>query len=68
MKNKKFNRKLLFAIGDRIRHPRYGEGTIRKIDSNHEFFYDVDFTGNKGNGSKIWLPKQQTEKVCKKIG
>jgi len=59
------------AIGDRIKHSKYGEGVIRKIDDsvypNYAFFYYVDFSGKKGDGTKIWLPKHQTEKNCEKL-
>lgn len=58
----------VFAVGDRIKHPVYGEGVITKIDTSmfpdFDFFYDADFTGRKGDGTKVWLPKAKTEKVC----
>lgn len=63
----------IFAAGDRIKHPKYGVGIVRQVASdNHmfpdfEFFYDVDFCGRRGDGTKVWLPKVKTEKECEKI-
>lgn len=55
------------AVGDRIKHPKYGVGVVRKFDNgmypDYEFFYDVDFTGKGGDGTKVWLPKVKTEKL-----
>ncbi len=69
--NKKFDREPRFSVGDRIKHPKHGEGVIRKVrdetDLDYDFFYDVDFTGRKGDGTKAWLPKNYTEKKCEKI-
>jgi len=68
-KNMKFTREPLFAVGDRIKHPVYGEGVITKIDTSdhpdYSFFYDADFTGKKGDGTKVWLPKAKTEKEAR---
>lgn len=68
---KKFDPTPKFAIGDIIKHPRYGIGVIRQIDDrmfpNYEFFYDADFTGRKGDGTKVWLPKVWSEKNCEVV-
>lgn len=57
---------VLFKVGDVIKHPKYGRGVIRKIEANvldlYDFFYDTDFTGKGGDGTKVWLPKLKTEK------
>lgn len=66
-KSKPINPHPLLAIGDFIQHPRYGIGVVKKIDGgfcpDYEFFYDVDFTGKNGDGTKAWLPKVKTEKM-----
>ncbi len=58
----------LFAVGDVIKHPKYGKGVIKKIDTgmspDFDFFYDADFTGKGGDGTKVWLPKAKTEKTA----
>lgn len=57
---------VLFMVGDVIKHPKYGVGVIRKVEKNYvdlyDFFYDADFTGKSGDGTKVWLPKAKTEK------
>lgn len=60
-----------FAVGDRIQHPKFGTGIIKKIDNpmfpDYEFFYFVDFARrNGGDGTKVWLPKVKTEK-CERV-
>ncbi len=58
-----------FAVGDIIRHPTYGVGSIKKIssDADYDFYYDADFTGKGGDGTKVWLPKRKTEKICELV-
>lgn len=65
-KRKSINPVPKFAIGDVIRHPKYGVGRIKKIDSNEfEFFYFTDFRKKTGgDGTKVWLPKVKAEKIC----
>lgn len=62
----------LLAVGDRIKHPKYGIGVVKKFDNgmypDYEFFYDVDFTGKGGDGTKVWLPKVKTEKLERVTG
>lgn len=61
----------VFAVGDTIKHPKYGVGVIKKIDTgmfpDYDFFYDADFTGKGGDGTKVWLPKVKTERDCEKV-
>ena len=56
----------LFKVGDVIKHPTYGKGVIKKVAEgmfpDYDFFYDADFTGKGGDGTKVWLPKVKTEK------
>lgn len=60
-----------FAVGDIIKHPHYGVGIIKKIDTalypNYEFFYYADFPAKGGDGTKVWLPKVKTEKTCSPV-
>lgn len=57
-----------FNIGDKIRHPVYGVGIVKKIaDYDPSLFYDVDFTIRGGDGTKAWLPKGKTEKEAAKV-
>lgn len=58
-----------FAAGDIIRHPTYGVGVIKKIsaDADYDFYYDADFTASGGDGTKVWLPKRKTEKICELV-
>lgn len=60
------------AVGDRIKHPKYGIGVIRGFKRgmfpDPEFFYDADFTGKGGDGTKVWLPKVKTERLEKVVG
>lgn len=61
----------MLDIGAKIKTPDHGIGIVRKIDNkkffpDYEFFYFVDFTGRKGDGTKIWMPKSQTEKRIKR--
>lgn len=55
------------AVGDRIKHPKYGVGVVKQVENrmfpDYDFFYDVDFTGKDGDGTKVWLPKVKTEKL-----
>lgn len=69
-KRKPINPIPMFAAGDVIRHPIYGVGVIKKIsaDTDYEFYYDADFTGKGGDGTKVWLPKRKTEKACELLG
>jgi hypothetical protein len=58
---------VLFAVGDVIKHPKYGTGVITKVSFNHidnyDFFYHADFTGKGGDGTKVWLPKAKSERT-----
>ena len=55
-----------FNIGDKIIHPKYGRGVVTRIGTRiPEHYYDVDFTGRGGDGTKVWLPKKEAEKVAK---
>lgn len=56
-----------FAAGDIIRHPTYGVGVIKKISDDYDFYYDADFTVSGGDGTKVWLPKRKTEKLCELV-
>lgn len=54
-----------FAVGDVIKHPKYGIGNIKQVDSNnYDFFYYTDFCGNGGDNTKAWLPKIWSERNC----
>ena len=64
---KKFKRTPKFVVGDTINHPKHKLGMIRHLDiENYEFFYYVDFSGRKSDGTKVWLPKIWAEKNCKR--
>lgn len=71
-KQKEINPIPKFAVGDVIKHPTYGVGVIKKIDTgiypDYDFFYDADFTGKGGDGTKVWLSKVKTEKTCELLG
>lgn len=57
---------VLLSAGDMLKHPVYGSGIVKNIEENkvenYEFFYYADFTGKGGDGTKVWLPKEKTEK------
>lgn len=57
----------MLAVGDRIKHPKFGVGVVKQVKGgmfpDYDFFYDVDFTGEGGDGTKVWLPKVKTEKL-----
>lgn len=66
-KQKPINPAPLLAVGDRIKHPKYGIGVVKQVENrmfpDYDFFYNVDFTGKGGDGTKVWLPKAKTEKL-----
>lgn len=68
-KRKPINPIPMFAAGNVIRHPIYGVGIIKKISANadYDFYYDADFTASGGDGTKVWLPKCKTEKICELV-
>lgn len=62
--------KTKFSIGDKIIHPKFGTGIIRKMDKKKffpdlDFFYFVDFRCKGGDKTRVWLPKKFVEKKCK---
>ncbi len=64
---KNLNSKPLFAVGDEIKHPKYGKGVIceadRRMFPDYRFFYYVKFADD----GRAWLPKRATEKHCEKL-
>lgn len=71
-KNVKKNKKRIdptphLTIGDHVKHPKFGVGVVKQYDTrmfpDYEFFYDVDFTGKGGDGTKVWLSKVKAEKL-----
>lgn len=57
-----------FNVGDKIKHIKYGIGVITGIDNTcNDFYYNTDFTGKGGDGTKVWLPKHMKSKIATKI-
>lgn len=70
-KRKPINPIPALVVGDVIRHPIYGTGLVKQIENEnpgeYEFFYYVDFANRNGDGTKVWLPKRETEETCKLV-
>lgn len=59
-----------FSVGDKIIHPKFGTGIIRKVDGKKffpdlDFFYFIDFRCKGGDKTRAWLSKFFVEKKCK---